>query len=99
MDVDDASAGTFVSFIQTQKLPEEQYVAVKVGLKEVAIRAGHMAHIKCKVPPKFDSSDSVVLFEPAHDKAQLKTLGLGTGLRKIHQTNRPFVKVPILNMM
>lgn len=47
MEVDDVTAETLVSFIQTQKLPEEQYASVKVGLKEVTILAGHVAHVKC----------------------------------------------------
>lgn len=71
MGMDDATAGALVSFIQAQKPPEEQYAAVKVGLKEVTILAGHVAHIKCKVPPNIDPSDPVVLFKPTHDSVQL----------------------------
>lgn len=97
MDVDDTTVGALVSFIQTQKLPEEQYAAVKVGLKEITILVGHVAHIKCKVPPKMNTSDSVLRFEPAHDTAQLETLSVGAGLLKVHQMNRPFIKVPVSN--
>lgn len=69
---------SLISLIQTQKTQEEQYAPVKVGLKEVTIFAGHVVHIKCKVPPKIDPSDSVVLFEPTLDSVQLEALSMGT---------------------
>ena len=97
MEIDDASAGAIVNFIRTQNSPEESHAAVKVGFKEVTICAGHVVHIKCRVPDNINPSEPLVLFEPNLDSAQLETLSIGAGLMEIHQSDRCFIKVPVSN--
>lgn len=97
MEIDDASVEAIVNLIQTQKVPKEVHAAAKVGFKEVTISAGHVAHIKCRVPTHINLPETLVLFEPTFDSTQLDRLSIGAGLMEIHKTDRPFIKVPVSN--
>lgn len=97
MEIDSVSAEAIISLIQTKKSQEERHAMVKVGLKEITIRPGQVAQIKCPVPADISSSDSLALFEPKLDNVPLELLSIGEGLVEIHQTDRPFVRVPVSN--
>ncbi|KAJ8356196.1 hypothetical protein SKAU_G00189900 [Synaphobranchus kaupii] len=49
------------------------------------------------VPSNFDTSDPLVLYEPAEANIALGQLSAGEGLLEINNTRRPYVKVPISN--
>lgn len=51
----------------------------------------------CRVPHNFDTSDPLVLYEPAEGNPVLDQLSVGEGLLEINHTRRPHVKVPISN--
>ena len=72
-------------------------VTVRVGKDHAIISPGRIIHVWCRVPPNFDASDALVLYEPAEESAALGQLSVGEGLLEISNTRRPYVKVPISN--
>lgn len=57
-----------------------------MGLHEVTIPAGQVKNVKCKMPPMFDISNPVVLFEPSEDNPQLQPLDVATAFwRSVRQ--------------
>ena len=86
-----------VNFIQ---VPQKRFcdpATVRVGRDNIVIPAGSAVHVWCRVPPNFDTSDPLVLYEPAEENPVLGELSVGEGLLEINHTRRPYVKVPISN--
>ena len=61
MEIEEDKATTIVNFIQRQPVTRLGEAMVKVGLCDVVIRAGQVAHVKCKVPSHLDSLEAVLL--------------------------------------
>lgn len=66
-------AELLVNFIQTDK-PTVQCGHLRTSRQDTVIPAGHVAWVKCQVPPNMDLSDSVFLFEPDDNNVQLAEL-------------------------
>ena len=86
-----------VNFIQVPQKTDCDPAMVRVGRDNVVIPAGSAVHVWCRVPPNFDASDPIVLYEPAEENPILEQLSVGEGLLEIKHTRRPYVKVPISN--
>ena len=65
--------------------------------EEVTIPAGKTFHVRCRVPPSFDTSDSVVLYESPEESTILEHLSVGEGLLEISKNRWSLVHVPISN--
>lgn len=97
LDIKEEQVEAMVSFIQ---VPPRTYcgpATVRVGKDNAVIPPGRTVHVWCRVPPNFDASDPLVLYEPAEETAALGELSVGEGLLEINNTRRPYVKVPISN--
>ncbi|KAK2908370.1 hypothetical protein Q8A73_009443 [Channa argus] len=70
---------------------------LRLGQYDVVVPAGQVRNVKCKVPSTFDTSNSLVLFEPHEDNPQLQQLDVGDSLIEITQAKVPYVTVPISN--
>lgn len=68
-----------------------------MALQHVVIPAGQVRHVKCEIPPTFDTSNPLVLFEPSESSPQLQQLDVSDSLIEICQAKVPFVRVPISN--
>ena len=63
----------------------------------MVIPAGQIRLVKCKIPPTFDTSKSLVLFEPNENNSQLQQLDAGDSLIEISHGKAPNVRIPICN--
>uniref|UniRef100_A0A3B1J7S5 ribonuclease H n=1 Tax=Astyanax mexicanus TaxID=7994 RepID=A0A3B1J7S5_ASTMX len=97
MEIEDDKANAIINLIQTQRTERVSPALVKVGQRDVVIRAGQVAHVKCKLPDTLESPFSVVLFEPSQESTQLEKLDLGDGLMEVCSAKSSFVNVPIGN--
>lgn len=97
MEIEADKATTIVNLIRTPPVTEVGEAVVKVGLRDVVIRAGQVAHVKCQVPAHLDPTKPVWLFETNHEEAQLQQLDMGDGLVEVCNAESPFVSVPIAN--
>ena len=99
MDRQNDKATTLVNFIQTKLTSENDLnqSVLKVGLYDAVIPAGQIRRVKCKVSSTFDTSKSLVLFEPNENNPQLQQLDVGDSLIEISHGRAPYVKVPIGN--
>ena len=86
-----------VNFIQVPQKTYSEPATVRVGKDNVVIPAGRTVQVWCRVPPNFDTSDPIVLYEPAEENPVMGQLSVGEGLLEINHTRRPYVKVPISN--
>lgn len=86
-----------VNFIQVPQRPDCDPVTLRIGKNNVTIPAGKAVEIWRRVPQNFDTSDPLVLYEPAEENVALRHLSIGEGLLEINNPERPFVKVPISN--
>lgn len=86
-----------VNFIHVPQKTFCDPATVRVGRDNIVIPAGSTIHVWCRVPPNFDTSDPLVLYEPAEENPVLGQLSVGEGLLEIYHTRRPYVKVPISN--
>ena len=59
MEIEEDKATTIVNLIQTQPVTRLGEAMVKVGLRDVVIRAGQVANVKCRVPSHLDSLEAV----------------------------------------
>ncbi|KAK2903785.1 hypothetical protein Q8A73_010442 [Channa argus] len=92
-------ATALVNLIQT-KLSNDKgtcHGKLRLGQYDVVIPAGQVRNVKCKVPSTFDTSNSLVLFEPHEDNPQLQQLDVGDSLIEITQAKVSYVTVPISN--
>ncbi|XP_051793415.1 uncharacterized protein b3gat1b isoform X1 [Acanthochromis polyacanthus] len=99
MNIQEDRATALVSFIQTKSsnVDHVSQGVLKVGLRDVIIPAGHVRHVKCKVPPTLDISNPLLFFEPCESNPQLHQLDVGSSLLEVCQARVPYVKVPIGN--
>ncbi|KAL6468412.1 hypothetical protein MHYP_G00240890 [Metynnis hypsauchen] len=97
MEIEDDKANAIVNFIQTKRADRVDQALVKVGHQDIVIRAGQVAHVRCKLPDTLQSSVAVVLFEPIEESVRLEELDVGDGLIDVHQTTSSFVSVPVGN--
>lgn len=95
MEEDQAKA--MVNFIQVQKTSNDSVATIRVGREDVSIPAGKTVHVRCRVPPTFDTSDPVVLYEPSEESTTLEQLSVREGLLEISNSRWPLVNVPISN--
>ncbi|KAK0141865.1 hypothetical protein N1851_020463 [Merluccius polli] len=86
-----------VNYIQVPQKPFCDPATVRVGRDNTVIPAGKAVHVWCRVPLNFDTSDSLVLYEPAEEHPILGQLSVGAGLLEINHTQRPHIRVPISN--
>lgn len=84
-----------VSFIQVPPKANCYPVTIRVGKDNVIIPLGRTVQVCCRIPPNFDTSDPLVLYEPAEERAALGQLSVGEGLLEIKNGQRPYIKVPI----
>lgn len=70
---------------------------VRVGPQGVTIRPGHVANVKCRVPPNFNNADPTVLIELSEDTSPLAHLDLGDGLIEVHKRGQSYIRVPVGN--
>lgn len=69
MAIDEEQAVAIVSHIQVQVASpsDDNPASIRVGKYNISIPPGQVTHVWCRVPPNFNVSDSVVLFEPRPD--------------------------------
>jgi hypothetical protein len=70
---------------------------IRVGKEDLSIPAGKTLHVRCRVPPTFDTSNPVVLYEPAEGSTPLEQLSVGEGILEINNSRWPLVNVPVSN--
>ena len=97
LGVEEEQAEAMVNFIHARKTPDHSLATIRVGREEVTIPAGKTFHVRCRVPPSFDTSDSVVLYESPEESTILEHLSVGEGLLEISKNRWPLVHVPISN--
>lgn len=90
-------AEAMVHFIQAQKTSAHSMATIRVGKENVTIPAGKTIHVQCRVPPSFDTSDPVVLYEPSENSTTLEQLSVGEGLLELSKSRWPRIHVPISN--
>lgn len=95
--MDEEQVVAMVNFIQVPQSYDCDPATVRVGKDNVAIPAGKAVQVWCRVPQNFETSDPLVLYEPAEENVALRHLSVGDGLLEINNTQRPFVKIPISN--
>ena len=95
--IEEEQVEAMVNFIQVPPRTYCDPVTIRVGKDHAIIPPGRTAHVWCRVPPNFDVSDPVVLYEPTEESAVLGQLSVGEGLLEINNTRWPYVKVPISN--
>lgn len=89
-------AELLVSFIQADK-PSVQCGRLRTGRQDTVVPAGQVIWVKCQVPPNMNSSDTIFLFEPNENNAQLTELDVGEGLLEAQNPRKPYVAVPVGN--
>ena len=87
--MEEEQAKAMVSFIQAQKTPDYSLATIRVGREDVTIPAGKTF---C-VPPSFDPSNPVVLYESPEESTSLEQLSIGEGLLEISKRRWPLVQV------
>ncbi|KAL1272216.1 hypothetical protein QQF64_028078 [Cirrhinus molitorella] len=97
IDVPNEKAQTLIEVIRTGEEGEGGGRCLKVGQKGVIIPAGQVAWVQCRIPEKSKQLDSVVLFEPQEDNAQLRCLDIGEGLLEIPNKGDSYISVPVGN--
>lgn len=97
LGVEEEQAEAIVSFIQVPPKTYGDPVTIRVGKDNATIPPGKTVHVWCRVPPNFDASDPLVLYEPTDESAVLGQLSVGEGLLEINNAQRPYLKVPISN--
>ena len=97
LEIEEDKAATIVNLIQAQPITRLEEAVIRVGVRDVVVRAGQVAQVKCKVPADLKTSESLLLFEPAQHETELQPLDVGDGLVEVCQTERPFVRIPIAN--
>lgn len=96
MQVETEKVEAVVNFIQAEKkINRSEQVSIKVGQSDIVVHPGQIAHIKFPVPASF--TQSIALFELYTDDPHLEQLDMGDGLVEVHQTERPFVEIPVGN--
>ncbi|TKS84065.1 Retrovirus-related Pol polyprotein from transposon 412 [Collichthys lucidus] len=95
--IEEEQVEAMVSFIQVPPQTCCDPVTIRVGKDHAFIPPGRTVHVWCRVPPSFDASNPLVLYEPADDSTALGQLSVGGGLLEIDNSRRPYVKVPISN--
>lgn len=63
----------------------------------MTIPAGKTVHVRCRVPPIFDTSNSVVLYELSEESRTLEELSVGEGVLEKGNSRWPLISVPISN--
>ncbi|XP_072562291.1 uncharacterized protein [Paramormyrops kingsleyae] len=101
MGLQEDKATALVSLIQTKSTNQVDLSqgVLKVGSHDVVIPAGQVRYVKCRIPPTFNTSKALVLFEPSDINPQLQQLDVGNSLIEICQAKVPYVRVPIGNHM
>lgn len=97
LGVEEDQAVAMVNFTQVKKTSNDNIATVRVGKEDVTIPARRTVHVRCRVPPTLDTSDSVVLYEPPEESACLEQLSVGEGLLEISDNRWPLIHVPISN--
>lgn len=97
LGVEEDQAIAMVNFTQVQKTSNDVIATIRVGKEDVRIPAGKTVHVRCRVPPTLDTSDSVVLYEPSGENTCLEQLSIGEGLLEITNSRWPLIHVPISN--
>lgn len=95
--MEDDQVVVLVNSIQVQQKTDCGPATLRIGKDNVTIPAGKAVQVWCKVPQNFDTSDPLVLYEPAEENVALRHLSVGEGLLEIYNPQRPFVKIPISN--
>lgn len=93
----DEQVVAMVNFIQVPQNYDCDPATVRVGKDNVTIPAGKAVQVWCRVPQNFDTTNPLVLYEPAEENVALRHLSVGKGLLEITDTHRPHVKIPISN--
>lgn len=91
LGVEEDQAKATVNFIQVQKTKNDTIATIRVGKENVTIPAGKTVHVRCRVPPIFDTSDPVVLYEPSEESRALEQLSVGEGLLEISNSRWPLI--------
>lgn len=89
-----------VAMVNHIQVPQKTFcdpAIVRVGRDNIVIPAGKAVNVWCRVPPNFDTTDPLVLYEPTGENPVLDQLSVGEGLLEINHTRRPHVKVPLSN--
>lgn len=97
LGVEEDQAVAMANFTQVKKTSNDNIATVRLGKEDVTILAGRTVHVRCRVPPTLDTSDSVVLYEPPEESACLEQLSVGEGLLEISDNRWPLIHVPISN--
>ena len=97
LGVEEDQAEAMVNFIQAQKRPDHSLAKIRVGREDVTIPAGKTLRVRCRVPPSFDPSNPVVLYESPEESPSLEQLSIGEGLLKISKMRWSLVHMPISN--
>ncbi|KAL1277385.1 hypothetical protein QQF64_024058 [Cirrhinus molitorella] len=97
IDVPNEKAQTLIEVIRTGEEGEGGGRCLKVGQKGVIIPAGQVVWVQCRIPEKSKQLDSVVLFEPQEDNAQLRCLDIGEGLLEIPNKGDSYISVLVGN--
>lgn len=95
--IEEEQVEAIVNFIQVPPRTYCDPVTIRVGKGHALILPGRTVHVWCRVPPNFDVSDPLVLYEPAEKSAALGQLSVGEGLLEVNDTRWPYVKVHISN--
>lgn len=83
--IEEEQVEAMVSFIQaTSDMPSH-----RVGKDHAIIPPGRTIHLRCRVPPNFDVSHPLFLYEPADENTTLGQLSVGESLMDIDNTRRP----------
>ncbi|KAI3375428.1 hypothetical protein L3Q82_021914 [Scortum barcoo] len=93
----DEEVVAMVSFIQVPQKTDCDPATVRIVRDNVTIPAGKVVQVWCRVPQNFDTSDHLVLYEPAEGNIALRHLSVGEGLLEVNNMQRPYVKIPISN--
>ncbi|XP_042351190.1 uncharacterized protein LOC121949540 isoform X2 [Plectropomus leopardus] len=96
LGVKEEQAEAMVNYIQIQKKPNYSMSTIRVGKEDMSIPAGKTMHVQCRVPPMFDMSDPVVLYEPSEENMTLQQLSVGEGILET-SSRWPLITMPISN--
>ncbi|XP_061817764.1 uncharacterized protein [Nerophis lumbriciformis] len=99
LSIENDKAIALVSLIQTHASHDSdvRHGMLKVGFHDVVIPAGAVRQVKCRIPPMFDTSNPLVLFEPNENNPQLQQLDVGDSLLEINHAKVPCLRIPIGN--
>ncbi|KAJ7991310.1 hypothetical protein DPEC_G00296000 [Dallia pectoralis] len=95
--VEEEQLEAIVNVSQVPSRTHSDPVTIRVGRNHAIIPPGRTVQVWCRIPPNFDLSDPIVLYEPAEESVVLGQLSVGEGLLEINNIRRPYVKVPISN--